>query len=63
MFDESAIKIRRTVYKSGKVCYIGTYGKVEKQLILKIETIEDLYDFDNFALEELTNQIRKEVVN
>ena len=61
MLDPTKIKIEKTVYKSGKVCYIGTYLTITKQLILNLRSYEDEYDYDQFAIKELTLQITKEV--
>jgi hypothetical protein len=61
MIDETKVKFERTVYKSGKVCYIATYNKINKKLVLNIHTLDDLISYDQFAMKELLIQINNEV--
>lgn len=63
MIDESQINYERTVYKSGKVCYIGTYKNIVKKINFNITLLEDMYGYDSFAIRYLTDEIRKEVEN
>tara|TARA_R110002020_G_scaffold90534_38_gene220555 strand:+ start:2039 stop:2239 length:201 start_codon:yes stop_codon:yes gene_type:complete len=63
MFNETQIKYKRIVYKSGKICYIGTYGRIVKEVNLTINLLEDLDEYDQFAMKYLINEIKKEVEN
>lgn len=58
---ERRFKLSRSIYKNGIVVYVGCFETYKEQLKFKIDSIEDLDYYDDFAYRELVKKVLKKV--